>query len=89
MVTKDNWETLFIDFQGESHAAAELCTWSLYYERVAGLLTLESLTNSDSLDAQQINNLICSLVSCSYIPRALQITGYILCGINYACKTNE
>ncbi|CAB9527881.1 Inherit from proNOG: Periplasmic binding protein LacI transcriptional regulator [Seminavis robusta] len=74
IVTADTWQDMFVDFQGQSYTADDLCTWSIGpYERVAGLEQVDDGIVQD----------VCSIVKCSYIPSALLYTGLALCGINY------
>ena len=73
IITRDTWADMFLDFQGESYTADELCTWSLFYERVAGV-------TEESVEYLQD---VCSIVDCGYIPKAMLYVGFILCGVNY------
>ena len=71
ITTRETWDTMFVDFLGESFTVDELCSWNLFYERVAGPTSVT------------VRRDICTIVSCEYIPRALFYVGYVLMGTNY------
>lgn len=71
IVTSDTWDKLFINFEGLSYTADDLCTWSLFYERVAGVVSVDTIDD------------ICLIIDCRYIPRILLYLGYVMCGTNY------
>lgn len=71
IATAETWDTMFVEFLGESTTVDELCTWSLHYEREAGP------TSVDLMDD------ICTIVSCDYIPKGCFYVGYVLMGTNY------
>jgi ABC-type sugar transport system substrate-binding protein len=72
-VVGQEWETLLIDVDGEPYTVDDLCTWSLTYSRVAGLKVVEDAPS----------HLLCTVVSCSFIPTKLFLVGYVLAGIIY------
>mmetsp|Transcript_4401 Transcript_4401/g.12166 ORF Transcript_4401/g.12166 Transcript_4401/m.12166 type:complete len:781 (+) Transcript_4401:129-2471(+) len=72
IVTQKTWETTIVSFLGEVAAADSLNTWEIFYDRVAGPVSVDS-TPTD----------ICDIVSCQYIPRVLFIVGYVLVATNY------
>mmetsp|Transcript_7044 Transcript_7044/g.16456 ORF Transcript_7044/g.16456 Transcript_7044/m.16456 type:complete len:774 (+) Transcript_7044:155-2476(+) len=71
IATTETWETMVVEFLGESYVADALCTWTLQHERTNGLKNIE-----DAEDA-------CEYVDCLYIPEGLFLAGYVVAGINY------
>ena len=73
ITTNNTWDSMFVDFRQQVHTVDELCTWSIFYERVAGPTSVDQRED------------ICSInVDCEYVPQALFAVGYSLAAINYA-----
>lgn len=71
IATGATWDTMFVDFLGEASTVDELCTWNLFYERVAGPTNVNLVED------------ICTIVHCEYIPRGLFVVGYFFVITNY------
>jgi ribose transport system substrate-binding protein len=71
ILTGSSFETMILEFLGETYVADDLCTWSLQQQRSNGLNDVEAADD------------ICAWIDCLYIPNGLVMAGYTMAAFNY------
>jgi DNA-binding LacI/PurR family transcriptional regulator len=69
---EDPWQDMVVEHLGNSYSVDALCTWSLTYQRVAGLQSVQNVQD------------VCTFISCTYVSESIRAAAFVLCGMTYS-----